>query len=134
MTIWLSNSMRKNAQKWIDRVEYDLQTADAMFHAGRYIYVIFMCQQAMEKCLKTVAVSEGREIVPIHNLRRLAERADLKFTNDKLVKLDFLTEYYMNSRYKEDVAELSKGLTKEFVEEILMFSKQEIRWLLQKNT
>ena len=91
-------------QKWLDRVEYDLQTAKAMLDGSRYIYVIFMCQQAVEKCLKAVAVSRGRELVPIHNLRRLAELSEVQFDQEKLLKLDFLSEYYVNSRYKEDLA------------------------------
>lgn len=123
--------MGKNVQKWLDRVEYDLQTAVAMFEAGRYIYVVFMCQQAIEKCLIAVAISQGREAVPIHNLRRLAELSGVTFDAERLVKLDFLSEYYINSRYKEDLAELSKGLTREFAEDILMFSKQAVGWLIQ---
>ncbi len=123
--------MGKKVQQWLDRVEYDLQTAEAMFEAGRYVYVIFMCQQAVEKCLKAVVVSQGGEVVPIHNLRRLAELASVTFDADKLIKLDFLSEYYINSRYKEDLAEILKGLTRDFAEDILAFSKQVVGWLIQ---
>ncbi len=60
-------------QKWLDRVEYDMDTARAMLQTKRYIYVIFMCQQAVEKCLKAFLIHRGLEIVPVHNLRRLCE-------------------------------------------------------------
>lgn len=92
--------MKKNVQNWIERIEYDLQTAAAMLKARRYIYVVFMCQQAIEKCLKAVAAAQGREVVPIHNLRRLAELAGITVDPEKLIKLDFLSEYYINSRYQ----------------------------------
>jgi len=123
--------MSNKVQQWLDRVEYDVQSAEAMFDAGRYVYVVFMCQQAVEKCLKAVMVSKAREVPPIHNLRRLAELTGLSVDSEKLKKLDFLSEYYISSRYKEDLAELSKGLTKTFAGEILVFTKQVVEWLIQ---
>lgn len=119
-------------QKWLDRVDYDLKTADAMLNAGRYIYVVFMCQQAIEKCLKALAVHQGGEVVPMHNLRRLAQLVRVMFNEEKLIKLDFLSEYYINSRYKEDLAELSKGITREFAGDLLTFSKEVVGWVIQE--
>lgn len=40
------------SREWAERAQYDLDTADAMFKAGRYLYVLFCCQQAVEKVLK----------------------------------------------------------------------------------
>jgi HEPN domain-containing protein len=34
---------------WMERVNYDWETARAMHKTGRYLYVVFMCQQAIEK-------------------------------------------------------------------------------------
>lgn len=127
-----SRPLKRSVQSWLDRVEYDMQTAEAMLAAGRYIYVVFMCQQAVEKCFKAMAVSKGVEAHPIHNLRRLAELSGVVVEEKALVKLDFLSEYYINSRYKEDLADLSKGITKEFAGQILEFSRDTIRWLIQE--
>ncbi len=41
-----------DAQRWHELAQYDLGTADAMLSAGRYLYVLFCCQQAIEKHLK----------------------------------------------------------------------------------
>jgi len=35
---------------WLELAQYDLDTASAMFSTGRWFYVVFMCQQAIEKC------------------------------------------------------------------------------------
>jgi len=32
---------------WKDAAIYDLETAEAMLDSGRYLYVVFMCQQAI---------------------------------------------------------------------------------------
>lgn len=62
---------------WMDRVEYDFETAQAMYKAGRYLYVVFMCQQAVEKTLKAILAFQGKEIKPIHHLSKLAELAGI---------------------------------------------------------
>jgi HEPN domain-containing protein len=124
----------KVSQKWLDRVAYDMDTAKAMLQTGRLIYAIFMCQQSLEKCLKALLAYEDKEIVPIHNLRRLAEQASViqELDESTLVKLDFLSNYYINARYKEDLHQLSKGINEPVVQDFIQFSEGLITWLCQK--
>ena len=119
---------------WLDRVAYDLDTAKAMLQTGRLIYAIFMCQQALEKCFKALLAHEDREVVPIHNLRRLAEFASIiqELDDPTLLKLDFLSSYYINARYKEDLEELSKGITDTVAQDFITFTEGIIEWLCQK--
>jgi len=49
-------------KKWLERVDYDLQTAEAMMNTGRYIYAVFMCQQAVEKGMKAFINNTGNEV------------------------------------------------------------------------
>jgi HEPN domain-containing protein len=121
-------------QKWLDRVVYDMDTAKAMLQTGRLIYAVFMCQQSLEKCFKALLASEDKEVVPIHNLRRLAELAAVIHELDEstLLKLDFLSSFYINARYKEDLQQLSKGITEPLVRDFIQFSEELITWLCQK--
>ncbi len=127
-------SEQKTSQKWLDRVAYDIDTAKAMLQTDRLIYAIFMCQQSLEKCFKALLAHEEKEIVPIHNLRRLAEQASViqELDDSTLMKLDFLTSYYINARYKEDLQQLSKGITGPMVQDFIQFSEGLISWLCQK--
>jgi len=127
-------TQEKKSKMWLDRVTYDIDTAKAMLQTGRLIYAIFMCQQSLEKCFKAVLAYKDREIIPIHNLRRLAELADVIHEMDepKLVKLDFLSSYYINARYKEDLQQLSKGITEPVARDFVQFSEGVIAWLCQK--
>lgn len=43
-------------EHWKDISEYDLVTAEAMLNSGRYLYVVFMCEQAVEKYVKGLYV------------------------------------------------------------------------------
>ena len=126
----------ESVRKWLQRVDYDMDTAEAMLRTGRYIYAVFMCQQALEKCFKALIAYLGGDVLPIHNLRRLAEFSKVKDQLDKeqMIKLDFLSQYYITARYKEDIAELSRGITEEFSRNIIYFSKELIRWLTQRMT
>jgi len=65
--------MDKIVEHWIERSQYDLDTAKVMFDAGRFLYVSYMCQQSVEKLLKAIIAQQGKENFPIHNLNRLAE-------------------------------------------------------------
>ncbi len=48
--------MEDRIQYWIDLADYDLETAKAMRQTQRYLYVGFMCHQAIEKILKAYYV------------------------------------------------------------------------------
>jgi HEPN domain-containing protein len=125
---------QNNSQKWLDRVSYDLDTAKAMSQTGRLIYAIFMCQQSLEKCFKAFLARKDKEILPVHNLRRLAEEASViqELEDSTLMKLDYLSSYYINTRYKEDLEQLSRGVTESLVSDFINFSEEMITWLCQK--
>jgi HEPN domain-containing protein len=44
--------MNNVVKNWVAASNDDLQTANAMYKAGRYLYVVFMCHLAIEKMLK----------------------------------------------------------------------------------
>jgi len=61
---------------WIELSDYDLITASAMLKSRRYLYVGFMCHQAIEKILKAYFVFIKNKIPPYsHNLRYLSEES-----------------------------------------------------------
>jgi HEPN domain-containing protein len=120
--------------KWLDRVTYDLDTAKAMLQTGRLIYAIFMCQQSLEKCFKALLSYQGKEIIPIHNLRRLAELSVVihELNHEALIKLDFLSSYYINARYKEDLQQLSRGINETIAQDFIQFTEDLVKWICQK--
>ncbi len=124
----------ESARKWLDRVDYDMDTAKAMLRTGRLIYAIFMCQQSLEKCFKALLAYRDLDILPIHNLRRLAERTDVisELDEPRLIKLDFLSRYYINARYKEDLDQLSRGITESLARDFIQFSEELVTWIGQK--
>jgi HEPN domain-containing protein len=119
---------------WMDRVDYDLETARAMYKTGRYLYVVFMCQQAVEKTLKAILAFQGKEIKPIHHLPKLAELAGIlqEFEEEALALIEKLSSYYLNARYKETIDALSKAIGKREAKDYLTKTKKVVSWLTQK--
>jgi len=73
--------MNRLVKNWIATSNYDLQTADAMYKAGRHLYVVFMCHLAIEKMLKAILAHKYPEDIPpkIHNLVNLTQKTELYF-------------------------------------------------------
>ncbi|MGH7493099.1 MAG: HEPN domain-containing protein [bacterium] len=119
---------------WMERAEYDFETARAMYKTGRYLYVVFMCQQAVEKTLKAILAFQHKEIKPIHHLPKLAELAGLlhEFREETLTLVENLSGYYLNARYKETIEALVKAIDKKEAREYLSKTESLILWLTQK--
>jgi HEPN domain-containing protein len=87
---------------WIEISEYDLGTADAMLQMKRFLYVGFMCHQAIEKILKGYYVSV-HEITPpyTHNLSVLSEESGIynEFAETQKDFIDMLSPLNVKARY-----------------------------------
>ena len=71
-------------ESWKNQALYDMETARSMLDAGRYAYVLFCCQQAVEKFLKAIWAHQHQETPPrIHHLVMLAERLPLIITEEQ---------------------------------------------------
>ena len=126
--------MDKIVRHWVERAEYDLETAKVMLDSARHLYVAYTCQQAIEKILKAIIAQQNKENLPIHNLTRLAELAEIK---DDLAskKFDFLAEltpYCIEARYGDYKESLSEIIDKEKAKKIYKETKEVFKWLLQK--
>jgi HEPN domain-containing protein len=100
---------------WLEMADYDLETARAMLHAKRFIYVGFMCQQVIEKSLKGLIVSLNPETSApyIHNLTKLAKLAGIYDEMDSECKdtIDFLEPLNIEARYPSSKDKLLSSLT-----------------------
>ncbi|MCS7207405.1 MAG: HEPN domain-containing protein [Dehalococcoidia bacterium] len=69
--------MEKDTRYWYDQVEYDGETAQAMFRSRRYRSVVFFCHRALEQRVKGLgAQATGTTPPRTHDLGRLAALAN----------------------------------------------------------
>lgn len=129
----LSFEMIDDLKYWLDIAKYDLETAAAMLKAGRYIYVLFMCQQALEKILKAHVTKTTKKYPPkVHNLLYLLENAKLSADVKDREFLEKLNYYYLESRYPDEQKKISREINKELAEKYYAKTREVFQWLEQK--
>ena len=126
--------MDKIVEHWIERSQYDLDTAKVMLDTGRYLYVSYMCQQAVEKLLKGIIAHQGKENYPIHNLNRLAKVSEIsnELSSEQFNFLAELTPYHIEARYGDYKEKLSEIIDKAKAQEIYNKTLEIHKWLYQK--
>jgi len=100
---------------WIEGSEDDFEAMTAMFDSKRYSWSLFIGHLMIEKLLKAYFVKVKSDYPPfIHNLLRLAEKADLVLTEDKREQLVTITAFNINARYDDYKMSFKKQCTPEF--------------------
>ena len=113
-----------NVRYWVDIAKYDLETAGVMLESRRFLYVGFMCHQAVEKILKAYYTNVKKETPPFtHNLKMLANKSGIyesllekqKDLIDELIPLNIEARY---PTYKEKLLKsLSYAKCKSLIEQ-----------------
>jgi len=122
--------MRKDAVYWLNLASYDIETAKAMLSSGRFLYVLFTCQQALEKTLKASIIESTGKFPPrIHDLLKLARLAKLDVSTEQAETLSRLSFYYLETRYPEQLSNISIDINKETAGDYLVQSQELLKWL-----
>jgi len=139
---------REKYEYWLDIAEYDLETARANYISCRYLYVVFMCQQAVEKLVKGLHVLyTGEEADRTHNIARVynkifKEDKNVKYINDEEFNnksqeyMEFFGEllyYYIAERYPSYKEKLSSTISKDNGKKVLDRTEEVFKWLKSLN-
>jgi HEPN domain-containing protein len=108
----MTDAEEKDIKAWLDASRYDLVTARALQKSRRYVYVLFLCQQSLEKLLKALVMARTKEFPPrTHNLVRFGELTALQFSQEERELLERLSLYYLQNRYPPDVQALARTVS-----------------------
>lgn len=139
---------REKYEYWLDIAEYDLETAKANYASGRYLYVVFMCQQAVEKIVKGLHILyTGEEADRTHNISRIFNKIFNQQENRKIItdeEFDSKTEdymdlfgellyYYIAERYPSYKEKLSSTISKDKAKSVLDRAEEVFEWLKSLN-
>ena len=114
---------------WLDIAQYDLSVAESMLNSGHWLYVVFMCQQAVEKLTKGLYSYYMADAPPhLHNIKtivtRIAPNLSTAIPADTMDFFDGLTAYYINTRYPGYVTKVSEIINKAESEDVLRKTKE----------
>jgi HEPN domain-containing protein len=120
---------------WTELSDYDVETAEVMLKNRRYLYVGFMCHQAIEKIFKAYFVKLKNETAPYtHALSYLAKKGEFYdlFSEKQRDFIDMLEPLNIETRYPSHKERLLRSLTDAKCTEILNNTKQLQQWIKQK--
>ena len=128
-------TLQEKFEYWLDIAQYDLETAEAMFSSERWLYVVFMCQQAIEKLCKGLYLLFIDDDVPRNHdinsiVTKFVDKVPVPIDDDKRMLFAKLSAFYLNNRYPKYRERLSVSLKKEEAQNILDSTKEIFKWLL----
>lgn len=120
---------------WIEIAQYDLDSAQAMFSSGRWFYVVFMCQQAIEKLCKGLYTLYLDDNIPrIHNIKtvvsRFKDKLSINISEDMLSFFDILSAQYITNRYPDFENKPLRQTNAAEAGQILEKTREVFSWLL----
>ena len=127
--------MLENTKRWIDISDEDLSMAEISFEHSRYLHMAFFCQQSIEKALKGFYFEKKQQTPPRkHDLLALSANCELldELSTEQKTFFATVSEYYIESRYPEDRANLAKTCTEEFAEQMLDETREVLAWVKSK--
>ena len=120
---------------WTEVSDYDLDTADAMFRTGRWLYVGYMCHQTIEKAFKAFWCSRKEEPAPYsHNLINLAQSCGLGqlLSDEQKVFVSEMMPLNIEARYPSYKQSISDALSEERCKEIITKTRELQQWVKTK--
>ena len=120
---------------WYDIAKYDLDVSESMLMRKHWLYVVFMCQQAIEKLVKGLYSYYLPDTPPhLHNIKTIGTRIEKHLPSpipaDKMDFFDELTAYYLNNRYPDFISKLSSQISETEATDVLEKTKEVFAWLL----
>ena len=121
----------EKVQHWVNMSDYDMETADDLMLVKRYLYVGFMCHQAVEKIFKAAYAKMKDETPPFsHDLEYIALQGGFydRLSEEQKDFILELTPLNIKGRYSEYKGEIAKMLTRDKCAEILQQTKEVVQW------
>lgn len=120
---------------WLQYAQYDLDTADSMYAGGRWFYVAYMCQQALEKhCKGLYNFYIGDNVPKMHNIRLILtdieDSLSIAIQPDVYKLADLLSSLYLNNRYPDFAVQSSMQIDKTKAAALIAQTKEAFAWLL----
>jgi HEPN domain-containing protein len=101
-----------------------------LFRSKDYHWSLFVGHLVIEKLLKAYFVKNQNEYPPfIHDLRRLAEAANLTLTEDQKLFFDTVTRFNISARYDDYKLKFYTLCTRDFTREWTKKIEEYRKWI-----
>jgi HEPN domain-containing protein len=115
---------------WVQSSDNDFSTMNNLFSSKDYHWSLFVGHLVIEKLLKAYFVRSKNGYPPfIHDLRRLAETANLILTDEQKVFFDTVTRFNINARYDDYKLKFFKLCTRDFAKAWIAKITEHRKWI-----
>ncbi len=119
--------MKTNIEVWWKQAERDLKSAKNSFISKDYYVSALLSQQAVEKALKCLYLTEKGELSRIHDVVKLSREVNAPLEIVK--KCAEINPVYVEVRYPEGNELPADKINKDEAEEILEMAKEVLLWI-----
>ena len=91
--------MKNRSKDWFAQAKNDLSWAEETLKAGHFAQACFVCQQAAEKAVKSLAISRGVDQIRSHSVFEITDELEIDGNLKKIAQR--LDQYYISTRYPD---------------------------------
>jgi HEPN domain-containing protein len=118
---------------WINSSDRDFQAMMHLLEKGDYTWALFIGHLVIEKLIKGWYVKNVSNKPPfIHDLVRLAEKANLELEEDQKDLLDTISAFNLRARYDDYRMEFYQKCSKDFAEKWTDIIRRFREWMKKK--
>lgn len=115
---------------WVKSSDNDYETMEYLFKGKNYSWALFVGHIVVEKLLKAYYAKNNDVNTPyIHDLLRIAEKANLNLSKEQKNFLDTLTSFNIKARYDDYKLKFYKMCTKKIAAEYIAKIKEFRVWI-----
>ena len=123
--------MEKQIINWWKQAERDFTAAKKNFDIREFYVCAFLCQQAVEKALKALAIKDRHELVKSHSVTRLGRL--LQLPEELINKISELEPVYQETRYPDVSFTIpAEEFEREDVTTLLSIASEVLEWIEKK--
>lgn len=104
-------------QNVIKAAQRDKEAAKTMYLSGHYTWSLFMWHLVIEKTLKAILMSQGKQVVYTHNLMVLYKNIEIDISSSTLDELAEINRFNIEARYDFEKEEFYRRATKEYADQ-----------------
>ena len=88
-------------QSYITQAKNHKKTAQDLFSLHHYDWCLFLWHLTIEKLLKALILSQGKDLIYVHDLIKLFKRTGLTQTEEITANLNEISSYNIEARYDD---------------------------------
>lgn len=95
----------------------DREVANDLFVSKKYMYCLFFHHLALEKAFKALILNQGKQIIYVHDLIKLASVVQLPLDELAISELGRISDFNIEARYDDFKSEFYHQATESFAKE-----------------